>query len=59
MKYPNICGFPGGLDSKESACIVGDVGLIPGSGRSPAEENSNSPQSSCLENPLTEEPYRL
>ena len=25
-------GFPGGSDSKESACIVGDLGLIPGSG---------------------------
>ena len=28
-------GFPGGSDSKESACNAGDLGLIPGSGRSP------------------------
>ena len=28
-------GFPGGSDSKESACNVGDLGLIPGLGRSP------------------------
>ena len=29
--------FPGGSDSKESACNVGDPGLIPGSGRCPGE----------------------
>ena len=32
-------GFPGGLDDKESACNVGDPGLIPGSGRSLEEGN--------------------
>ena len=31
-------GFSGGLDSKESACNVGDLGLIPGLGRSPGED---------------------
>ena len=31
-------GFPGGSDGKESACNVGDPGLIPGLGRSPGEE---------------------
>ena len=30
-------GFPGGSDGKESTCNVGDLGSIPGSGRSPAE----------------------
>ena len=30
-------GFPGGSDSKEYACNVGDVGLIPGFGRSPRD----------------------
>ena len=35
----NIKGFPGGSDSKESACNVGDLGLIPGSGRPPGEGN--------------------
>ena len=34
-------GFPGGLDSKESACNAGDSGSIPGSGRSPGERNGN------------------
>ena len=51
-----ICG---GSDSKESACNVGDLGLIPGFERSPGEESGNSPQYSCLEIPWTEEPGRL
>ena len=34
-------GFPGSSDGKESACIAGDLGLIPGSGRSPGEEKAN------------------
>ena len=45
-------GFPGGLDSKESACDSGDVGSIPGSGRSPGEGNGNPLQYSCLENSM-------
>jgi len=32
-------GFPGGSYGKESACNAGDLGLIPGSGRYPGEEN--------------------
>ena len=43
-------GFPGGSEGKESACYVGDVGLIPGLGRSPGEENGYPLQYSCLEN---------
>ena len=43
-------GFAGGLDSKESACSAGDMGLISGSGRSPGEEHGNPFQYSCLEN---------
>ena len=45
-------GFPGGLVGKESACNAGDLGLIPGSGRSSGEGNCNPPQYSCLENPM-------
>ena len=45
-------GFPGGSDSKESACNVGDPGLIPGLGRSPGEENGCPLQYSCLENSM-------
>ena len=44
--------FPGGSDSKESACNVGDPGLIPGSRRSPEEGNDNPLQCSCLENSM-------
>ena len=43
-------GFPGGSDSKEAACIAGDLGLIPGSGRSPEEGNGNPLQYSRSEN---------
>ena len=45
-------GFPGSLDGKASAYNVGDLGSIPGSGRSPGEGNGNSLQYSCLENPV-------
>ena len=44
-------GFPGGAEVKASACNVGDLGSIPGSGRSPGEGNGNPLQYSCLENP--------
>ena len=39
-------------DRKVSACNVGDLGLIPGSGRSLGEGNGNPPQYSCLENSM-------
>jgi len=45
-------GLPGGLDSKESACNTGDLGLIPGSGRSPGEGNGNPLRYSCPGNPM-------
>ena len=45
-------GFHDGSDGKESAHNVGDVGLIPGSGRSPGEGNGNLLQYSSLENPM-------
>ena len=44
-------GFPGGSDSKASACNTGDLGSIPGLGRSPGEGNGNPLQFCCLENP--------
>ena len=43
-----IGGFPGGAEVKASSCNVGDLGSIPGSGRSPGEGNDNSLQHSCL-----------
>ena len=45
-------GFPGGSDGKESGCSAGDLGSIPGSGRSSEEENGNPLQCSCLENSM-------
>ena len=47
-------GFPGGSEGKASACNAGDLGSIPGSGRSPGEGNGNPLQYSCLENPMDE-----
>ena len=44
--------FPGSSDGKASAYNAGDLGLIPGSGRSPGEGNVNPLQYSCLENPM-------
>ena len=51
--------FPGGSDSKVSACNVGDLGSVPGSGRSPGGGHGNLLQYSCLENPWVEEPGGL
>ena len=45
-------GFPRSLVGKESACDAGDLGSIPGSGRSPGEGNGKPLQYSCLENPM-------
>ena len=47
-----LWGFPGGSDSKESACNAGDLGSIPESERSPEEGNGNPLQYSCLENSM-------
>ena len=44
--------FSGGSDGKASAYNAGDLGSIPGSGRSPGEGNGNPLQYSCLENPM-------
>ena len=42
----------GGSTGKESACNVGDLGSIPGLGRSPGVENGNLLQDYCLENSM-------
>ena len=46
-------------DSKESACNAGDLGSIPGSGRSPGEGNVNPFQYPCLENSMDRGAYGL
>ena len=50
-RLPTPLGFSGGSDGEESACNSGDLGSIPGMGRSPGGGHGNPPQYSCLENP--------
>ena len=45
-------GFPGGSVVKNLPANAGDMGLIPGLGRSPEEGNGNQLQYSCLGNPI-------
>ena len=45
-------GSLGGSDGKESACNAGDLGSIPGLGKSPEEGNGNPLKYSCLENSM-------
>ena len=59
--YTHISVLPGGSVGKESTCNSGDsgdVGSIPGSGRSP-EGQGNPLQFSCMENPMDREPGGL
>ena len=49
-------GIPGGSVVKNPPANTGDVGSIPGLGRSLGDKNGNPLQYSCLENPLIEEP---
>ena len=53
-----LVGFPGGSEVKASACNTGDLGSIPGSGRSPGEGNGYPLQHSCLENSMDREGWR-
>ena len=56
-RYTNNClsipilGFPDGSDGKESSCNAGDLGSVPGLGRSPGGGHGNPLQYFCLENP--------
>ena len=54
----SVGGFPGGSDAKESAHIVGDLGLIPELGRSPGGRHGTALQYSCLENPMDRGAWR-
>ena len=52
-------GFPSGSEVvKASASKAGDLGLIPGSGRSSGEQNGNPLQYSCLGNPMDRGAWR-
>ena len=55
MRNYRILGAPRGTSGKNlpaNAGYKGDMGLIPGSGRSPEGENGNPLQYSCWENPM-------
>ena len=54
----NCVPFPGGSDTKESACSTGDLGSVPGSGRSSGEGNGNPLQYSCPENSMDRGAWR-
>ena len=47
-----VAEFPGGSDSKASACNAGDLGSIPRLERSPGEGKGNPLQYSCLKSPM-------
>ena len=59
LNQSSTMGFPGGSEVKAYASNTGNLGSIPGLGRSPGEGNGNPLQYSCLENPWTEEPGGL
>ena len=50
--------FPSGSEGKDSACNAGDLGLIPGGGRSPGEGNGYPLQYCCLENSVDRGAWR-
>ena len=52
LPTPVFLGFPGGSDRNESACNLGDLGSIPGMGRSPGEGKGYPIQYSGLENSM-------
>ena len=58
LEFCSYSNFPGGSDGKASACNAGDLGLIPGPGRSPGEGNGNPLQHPCLENPMDREAWQ-
>ena len=51
-------GAYGGSDIKESICNAGELGSVPGLGRSPGEGHGNQLQYSCLENPMDRGAWR-
>ena len=51
-------GFPGDSNCKESTCNAGDLGSVPGLGRSPGGGHGHPLQYSCLENPIDRGAWR-
>ena len=59
LPTPVLLSFPGGADGKESTCNVGDLGLIPGLGRSLKEGMASHSSILAWRIPWTEEPGGL
>ena len=57
LMVTDILGFPGGSVIKNPLANVGDMGSIPGLGRSPGKGNDNPLQYSCLGNPMDREAW--
>ena len=57
VSWDGTLGFPGGSVGKESTCNAGELGLIPGSERSPGVGNGNLLHYSCLENSMGRGPW--
>ena len=58
MLQNQALGFPCGSDSKESTCNAGDLGSVPGLGRSPGKGNGKPFQNSCLEISMDREAWQ-
>ena len=59
LPTPVFLGFPCGSAGKESVCNLGDLGLIPGLGRSPGEGNGYPLQYSGLEDSMDGTVHRV
>ena len=59
IPVPDVTIFPGVSDSKESTCNAGDLGSIPGLGRSPGDGNGSPHQCSGLDNPMDSIVYEV
>ena len=58
LLIPVFLGFPGGSGVKNPLANAGDLGSIPGLGKSPGEGNGNPSQYSCLGNPMDKGAWR-
>ena len=58
MIYTMFKGFLSSSDAKASDCNAGDMGSIPGLGKSPGERSGNPLQYPCLENPMDRRAWR-
>ena len=58
LTLSNLLGASGDSHGKEFVCNAGELGSIPGLGRSPGDGNGHLPQYSCLENSMDREVWQ-